>query len=626
MSSHSAKTMSEIAADALSDRFRNTLTVGEKDGVVSVDKPDFRELDLWSPETPLRTRSGGGLPASASAATTTATSSSSSSSGSVTDRASAVPNSHLPQRSGPNTNSHSGELSVESSPSSAIRNSRPGHTRSRSCGSHQLFFSGSGSVNSPPANVVPTGNICPSGRVLKTGMASRSTKPDVLAISISPANAAYHFNRAAALTGLRRLFEAVRAYEEAIRLEPGYVKAHHRLGSLFLSLGLVENARKHICFSGHQPDPVYFQKLQSVEKHLSRCADARRVGDWRSTLREIDAAIASGADASPQLCACRAEALLKLHQLDDAFSAMSNIPKFEPSTTHPPQRIFGMPFGAYILYVRTQVELSKGRFESALSAAEKAKEMDPHNVEISNLLNNVRLVSRARARGNDLFRSERFTEACLAYGEGLRLDPSNSVLYCNRAACWYKLGKLEKSLDDCNQALQIQPRYTKALLRRALSNSKLERWSEAVRDYEVLRRELPNDNEVAESLFHAQVALRKSRGEEVYNMKFGGEVESVSGPEQFRAAILSSGASLVFFKTGSNAQCIQISPFLDALCIRYPSVNFLKVNIEESQAIANAENVKIVPTFKIYRKGIRVKEMVCPSPEVLESSVRHYSI
>ena len=58
-----------------------------------------------------------------------------------------------------------------------------------------------------------------------------------------------------------------------------------------------------------------------------------------------------------------------------------------------------------------------------------------------------------------------------------------------------------------------------------------------MRDYEVLRRELPEDNEVAESLFHAQVALKKSRGEEVYNMKFGGEVEEVSSLEQFRAAI-----------------------------------------------------------------------------------------
>lgn len=62
-----------------------------------------------------------------------------------------------------------------------------------------------------------------------------------------------------------------------------------------------------------------------------------------------------------------------------------------------------------------------------------------------------------------------------------------------------------------------------------------------MRDYEVLRRELPNDNEIAENLFHAQVALKKSRGEEVYNMKFGGEVEEISGLEQFRAAISSPG-------------------------------------------------------------------------------------
>jgi len=65
----------------------------------------------------------------------------------------------------------------------------------------------------------------------------------------------------------------------------------------------------------------------------------------------------------------------------------------------------------------------------------------------------------------------------------------------------------------------------------------LERWEEAVKDYELLRRELPDDNGVAENLFHAQVALKKSRGEEVHNLKFGGEVEDITGLEQFRAAM-----------------------------------------------------------------------------------------
>lgn len=54
------------------------------------------------------------------------------------------------------------------------------------------------------------------------------------AIAISPGNTPYHFNRAAALIGLGRLAEAVRECEEAIKLDPGYVRAHHRLGSLLL--------------------------------------------------------------------------------------------------------------------------------------------------------------------------------------------------------------------------------------------------------------------------------------------------------------------------------------------------------------------------------------------------------
>ena len=89
------------------------------------------------------------------------------------------------------------------------------------------------------------------------------------------------------------------------------------------------------------------------------------------------------------------------------------------------------------------------------------------------VLNNVKMVARARTRGNDFFNAGIYAEACSAYGEGLGYDSSNSVLYCNRAVCWSKLGLWEKSVEDCNQALKIQPNYIKALLRRAASNAKV---------------------------------------------------------------------------------------------------------------------------------------------------------
>lgn len=69
----------------------------------------------------------------------------------------------------------------------------------------------------------------------------------------------------------------------------------------------------------------------------------------------------------------------------------------------------------------------------------------------------------------------------------------------------------------------------------------MENWADAVRDYEVLRMELPDDIEVVESLVHAQVALKKLLGEEVVNMEFSGDVEEVSNLEQFRAAISPPG-------------------------------------------------------------------------------------
>lgn len=55
---------------------------------------------------------------------------------------------------------------------------------------------------------------------------------------------------------------------------------------------------------GLQADTTEVQKLQAVEKHLSKCTDARKVGDWKSALREGDSAIAAGADYSPQVNPC----------------------------------------------------------------------------------------------------------------------------------------------------------------------------------------------------------------------------------------------------------------------------------------------------------------------------------
>ncbi|KAM3300625.1 hypothetical protein ACQJBY_041577 [Aegilops geniculata] len=449
------------------------------------------------------------------------------------------------------------------------------------------------------------------------------------ALALCPDSAACRGNRAAALTGLGRLAEALRDCEEAVRLDPASGRAHGRLAALCLRFGMVEKARRQLTLAGNtnQSDPAEWHKLHEVESHLGKCMDARRIGDWKSALREADAAIANGADSSQLLLAMRSESLLRLNKLEEADSTITSLLKLDgASLSSMSTKLSGMVADSYVHVVQAQVNMAFGRFDAAIAIAEKARAIDPANAEVGLILNNMRLVARARAQGNDLFKAGKFAEASIAYGEGLKHESSNPVLYCNRAACWSKLGRWAKAVDDCNEALRIQPSYTKALLRRAASYAKLERWVDCVRDYEVLRKELPGDTEVAESLFHAQVALKTTRGEEVSNMKFGGEVEIVTSIEQVRAAIHSPGVTVLYFMATMNQQCAQITPSVDALCSECPPVNFLKVNVDESPMIAKAENVRVVPAFKIYKDGARVKEMICPSLHVLRYSVRHYAV
>ncbi|KAL1191089.1 Inactive TPR repeat-containing thioredoxin TTL3 [Cardamine amara subsp. amara] len=678
--SHSRRLSLEPAIDSITGRFRDSLRHDD------VNKPDFRELDLGSPVSTLMPR--GSASSSAAATPTSSSGSSGSASGkpSVTSQIGKRLENGYNSHSGELTSPGSGMQTTRNLKPGHRRSSSTGTPlifsgSSFTSATSQGGGGGATSAVSPnPPSVLPAGNICPSGRILKTGMASRTSSrtetlctgtgsyghgnvvrsgggssnvktaravengenPEELkrlgndmyrrgnfsealllydrAISISPGNSAYRSNRAAALTALRRLGEAVKECLEAVRRDPSYSRAHQRLASLYLRLGEAENARRHLCYSGQCPDQADLQRLQTLEKHIRRCWEARKIGDWKTAIKETDAAIANGADSSPQLVACKAEAFLRLNQIEDSDFCLSCIPRLH---SQPQTKLFGMVAEAYVLCIQAQVDMALGRFENAVVKAERGMMLDQTNPELVSVLNNVKMVVRARTRGNELFSSGRYSEASEAYGDGLKHNASNSVLYCNRAACWYKLGLWEKSVEDCNQALKIQPNYIKALLRRAASYGKLGRWEDAVKDYEFLRKELPGDNEVVESLERAKTALM-NRSQESKSLGFNNEVEVVSTLDKFKNSVSLPGVSVFHFKSSSNRQCEEISPFINTLCLRYPLVHFFKVDVEESMALAKAESIRKVPTFKMYKNGDKVKEMVCPSHQFLEDSIKHF--
>lgn len=63
------------------------------------------------------------------------------------------------------------------------------------------------------------------------------------AISLDSNKAAYHSNKSAALIGLGRLLDAVFESQEAIRIEPSYQRAHHRLATLFIRYHSIDHKK-----------------------------------------------------------------------------------------------------------------------------------------------------------------------------------------------------------------------------------------------------------------------------------------------------------------------------------------------------------------------------------------------
>lgn len=332
------------------------------------------------------------------------------------------------------------------------------------------------------------------------------------AISIDPNKASYRSNRSAALTALGRLLEAVLECREAIRIDPHYQRAHNRLATLYLRLGEAEKAMYHYKHSGPEADPEDVAKAKRVQSHLSKCTEARKLRDWNTLIKESRCAILAGADSAPQIFALQAEALLKLRKHQDADEALSEGPNFEVEEC---TKFLGPIGNAGLLVVRAQVDLAVGRFDDALEAAQRAARLDSSNKEVNHVIKRARAVAGARHKGNELFKAERFSEACVVYGGGLEHDPYNSVLLCNRAACRSKLGQYEKAVEDCTAALNARPSYSKARLRRADCFAKLGKWKASIQDYEVLAREAPEDEEVSRALVEAKAQLKRQCGEVV---------------------------------------------------------------------------------------------------------------
>ena len=92
------------------------------------------------------------------------------------------------------------------------------------------------------------------------------------------------------------------------------------------------------------------------------------------------------------------------------------------------------------------------------------------------------------------------------------------VPFCSPSIRVLQLKRLEDSVKDCSSALELDENYFKAVMRRAKSYMDLEKYEEAVRDYETAHRMERCNHEARQMLQQAKIKLKQSKRKDYYKI------------------------------------------------------------------------------------------------------------
>lgn len=112
--------------------------------------------------------------------------------------------------------------------------------------------------------------------------------------------------------------------------------------------------------------------------------------------------------------------------------------------------------------------------------------------------------TKLKEEGNERFKRGDYVEAETSYSQALQMCPAcfqkdRSVLFSNRAAARMKQDKKEMAITDCSKAIQLNPTYIRAILRRAELYEKTDKLDEALEDYKSILEKDPSVHQAREA-------------------------------------------------------------------------------------------------------------------------------
>lgn len=300
-------------------------------------------------------------------------------------------------------------------------------------------------------------------------------------IAVNPASWMAQNNLAIFLLHEGKTEEAIRHFEEALRLDPNYAEANYNLGNALFRLGRVEEARAR-----------YVRALELFPEYAAARYNFAvlllQTGEVAAGVEQLENAIR----IEPRMMVARlllGKALLELGRAEDAVTQLQAAIDIDPTASAAYNRLAAAYFQlgrteearqqAYRLLatnpasssVQTDAGLilsALGRDAEAQKFFAKAIELDPENAEAHHNLGNAFLANR------------QIEEAMKQYREAVQINPGLVSARLNLGNTLMELNRLKEAIVEYEKVIEIKPDY--ALAHRNLSSAlnSLGRFDEAM--------------------------------------------------------------------------------------------------------------------------------------------------
>jgi tetratricopeptide (TPR) repeat protein len=177
-------------------------------------------------------------------------------------------------------------------------------------------------------------------------------------------------------------------------------------------------------------------------------------------------------------------------------------------------------------YRKGMVLMEMEQHKQALENLDKAAQLKPDNQSFTNAVATCKAHFRKgmsaaeilKLEANELFKTGKIDAALKKYGAGLDLcknTPKDNLvkadLYANRAACHRQLYSSKEVVKDCTKALELNPRHVKAFIRRAQAQESLEKFKEALSDFQQACYLAPGTNVAVQGASRIRAALKREQ-------------------------------------------------------------------------------------------------------------------